>query len=153
MNDRIRGDRGNDRLSGNDGNDEMNGGQGNDVLLGGKGDDQLLGGSGNDLLRGGLGQDRLTGGRGADTCVLDDSVTAPQLADVVTDFSVIQGDKLKLVAGQKFKDLTLEGFDSDGNGSVDSTLIRSRSDQQVLAVVLHTVSSKGVTTLTVTNFI
>ena len=153
MNDRIRGDRGNDRLIGNDGNDEMEGGQGNDVLIGGLGDDQLLGDSGRDLLRGGLGQDRLTGGRGADTFVLDDRAASSQLADIVTDFSVIQGDKLKLLGGQKFKDLSLEGFDSDGNGSVDSTLIRSRSDQQVLAIVLHTVSSKGVTTLTVTNFI
>lgn len=97
--DEIYGLGGNDGISGGAGNDFLDGGAGTDILIGGTGNDTLLGGAGNDLLNGGegidilnggTGADTLNGGEGADTFVFDNL----DMADIVTDFSAAEMDKI-----------------------------------------------------------
>jgi Ca2+-binding RTX toxin-like protein len=72
-----------DTLTGTDGIDYLLGNLGNDILSGLGGDDVLVGGVGTDTLTGGLGADRfvLTNGDGP---------------DIITDFTVAQGDILDI---------------------------------------------------------
>lgn len=74
---------------------KVDGGAGNDVLWGGAGADQLLGGSGNDSLLGAAGNDTLTGGAGTDSFLF----AAGSGQDTITDFSVADGDKVRLLGG------------------------------------------------------
>lgn len=66
------------------------------VLDGQAGNDTLDGGAGNDTLTGGAGKDTLTGGSGADRFVFNTlpSAQVPDVADVVTDFNVADGDRV-----------------------------------------------------------
>ncbi len=57
------------------------------------GNDMLNGGAGNDTLIGGLGNDTLTGGAGADVFFINKEINAN---DTITDFSVVDGDKINL---------------------------------------------------------
>lgn len=70
------------------------------ILSGGAGADALSGGTGDDILIGGAGSDTLAGSLGADTFVwrLADvgDGTGPAPHDLVTDFSVAEGDVLDL---------------------------------------------------------
>jgi len=71
---------------------------GNDGLEGNAGANVLNGWGGNDALVGGGGKDTLTGGTGADRIyftALGDSVVGAN-ADVITDFSHTQGDRVDL---------------------------------------------------------
>ena len=70
------------------------GGPFNMLVTGGPGADILLGAGGADTLDGGAGADTLTGGSGADTFVLRPGAHA----DLITDFSHAQGDKIDLSA-------------------------------------------------------
>jgi Ca2+-binding RTX toxin-like protein len=74
---------------------KVDGGAGNDVLWGGAGADQLLGGAGNDTLLGAAGNDTLTGGAGADSFLF----AAGSGQDTISDFSVADGDKVRLLGG------------------------------------------------------
>lgn len=75
-----------DRLTGDDGDNRLNGYEGADVLSGG---------GGNDFLRGRYDKDTLTGGSGSDTFYFDhDGLPGRVNADVITDFSSVQGDKI-----------------------------------------------------------
>ena len=142
-------------LRGTSRNDRLIGTIQNDKLIGGNGNDRLLGDAGDDLLNGGRGKDRLTGGAGGDTFVLskdNHSVKHLRFADVITDFDVTQGDRLKLVNLER-ESITLEVVDIDGNGQADATLIRSNQNRSILAVVLGTVNSDGSSLLTPQNFI
>jgi Ca2+-binding RTX toxin-like protein len=67
-------------------------------MLGGQGDDVIVGGTGADFISGDRGSDTLTGGAGADTF----HTFAGAGIDVVTDFSVSQGDKVQIDAGTTF---------------------------------------------------
>ncbi len=109
----VQGADGADRLYGLAGNDTLDGGTGNDKLYGGLGNDILLGGAGNDRLYGGEGMDMLTGGAGRDVFVFDLSPNTPGNADVITDFSHAQGDKIAL----SMADFT--GFTHTGTISAD----------------------------------
>lgn len=154
-NDHLQGDRGDDDLVCGKGNDWAIGGAGNDNLWGGLGDDWLAGGKGNDLLIGGLGQDWLTGGGGADRFVLDKGATALSFCDVITDFNAAQGDVIQIASDianrdEALKNIRFEVFDSDGNGSVDATLIRSENNT-IQAIVLGTVDASSTSTLTHAN--
>ena len=96
----VIGSRFDDVLSGDGGNNIVSGWTGNDVLHGLGGSDQVFGGDGNDVLDGGAGQDTLYGGAGADSFVfsaLGDSGIGAK-ADLITDFSSAQGDKIDLSA-------------------------------------------------------
>jgi hypothetical protein len=89
---------GNDVLKSALGADLLSGGDGDDVLQGGSGPDVLSGGNGDDRLTGGPGADRLTGGPGADTFVYNaatDSLPGTQ-HDIITDFNLIEGDRIDL---------------------------------------------------------
>ena len=82
-------------IDGTNGADTLNGTTDDDVISGFDGTDTLFGDAGNDILDGGLGGDTLTGGLGADTFVFK---AAEYLSgtDVITDFSVAEGDKLDI---------------------------------------------------------
>jgi len=103
--DTISGLAGNDRIDGGSGEDKLYGGDGNDTLLGGSGQDQLWGDAGDDLLNGGKGNDSLTGGSGRDTFALGKG----NGHDTITDFSLGQGDKIGLLDGLTFNQLTFSG--------------------------------------------
>jgi Ca2+-binding RTX toxin-like protein len=71
-------------------NTSIHGGQGNDTLWTADGSDWLYGDAGNDDLNGGAGNDILSGGTGADRF----QFTATSGNDVITDFSLTDGDTL-----------------------------------------------------------
>ena len=98
-NDLVQGAAGDDpHVNGNLGDDTVYGHTGDDTVYGGQGADRLFGDEGNDLLSGDLGDDVLTGGAGADRFAM-------RLGggyDWVTDFSLAQGDRVALQAGQAY---------------------------------------------------
>lgn len=146
-NDTIFGLGGDDRLFGWGGDDLLLGGRGDDTLNGGGGDDVLNGGAGDDVLNGGAGADTLIGGRGADTFVLTSLATDPARANVIVDFNLDQGDKIQLRKGLSASDIAFEVFDSNNNGSVDTTLIRLKTNNHILGIALGTVDTSGNTIL------
>lgn len=85
-------------LMGVEGNDTLRGLEGNDRLYGGEGDDTLYGDAGVDWLRGGEGKDKMSGGANGDLFVFGNGEVALAMAnaDVITDFSQAQGDKIVL---------------------------------------------------------
>ena len=138
--DKLHGGDGNDKLyadavgsSADDSKNELHGGAGDDELVGASGEDTLNGGDGNDTLNGdggsdtlngGAGDDILTGGDGDDTFVF--SPADGNGDDVITDFSVADGDMINLKA---FGDLKV---DIDA-GNVDiSDLIYTRSSSVII---------------------
>lgn len=89
---------GNDSVKANTGDDKLMGGDGDDRMQGRGGQDILQGGDGSDRLSGGRGSDTLTGGAGADQFVFNqgDSSASRSRADVITDFSHADKDKISL---------------------------------------------------------
>ncbi|WP_324087623.1 SGNH/GDSL hydrolase family protein [Phenylobacterium sp.] len=83
-------------LNGNLGADTLFGGVGGDTLRGGQGDDTITGGASGDWLSGDLGDNTLTGGGGADTFHAGGGI------DHVADFSLAQGDRVQLDAGETY---------------------------------------------------
>lgn len=93
------GTAGADIINGTSSNDTILGKQGNDVLKGLQGDDFINGGEGSDTLLGGAGKDTLIGGTGADTFkYLAFTASTGTTADLIEDFSAIQGDVVDLTA-------------------------------------------------------
>lgn len=92
-------------LNGNQGDDSVSGGAGNDTVYGGQGADILQGNEGDDRLSGDLGADTLTGGAGADRFILRVGAGA----DVVTDFSLAEGDRVQLATGQAYTNALVGG--------------------------------------------
>lgn len=96
---------GDDLVFSGDGDDRVFGDAGDDSLRGGRDDDDLRGGGGADRLVGGRGDDSLAGGAGADIFKFG-GVSG---RDVVTDFDVAQGDRLRFDVGRD--ELTIMGRD------------------------------------------
>ncbi len=116
---------------------------GNDQLFGGRGDDSLQGdGFSNDRLSGGLGNDTLDGGGfGGDTDILTGgnafngvgSADTFQIGDgyrgtghaVINDFSIQDGDKLRLRFQNSISDFTFvqQNFPNTGTGTNSSALL------------------------------
>jgi len=119
-NDIVYGDAGDDpHLNGNLGDDYVFGGTGNDTCYGGQGNDVIYGQEGNDLLSGDLGNDTLIGGDGADRFLF----AVGGGADLVTDFSVVQGDRLVLATGTAYNTSVADGNTIVGlNGGATITL-------------------------------
>lgn len=93
------GGSGNDFILANDKAGVLKGGSGNDELQGGKGADWLQGDGGDDLLWGKAGKDQLVGGSGADIFYftnVTESNKAAARADVILDFSRLDGDQIHL---------------------------------------------------------
>lgn len=71
----------------------------NYVIVGSNKADKLTGLTGNDTLIGGMGKDTLTGGDGSDIFKFDsrsETGITSKLADIITDFSHTQGDRIDL---------------------------------------------------------
>ncbi|MDC0832346.1 calcium-binding protein [Geitlerinema sp. CS-897] len=136
--DELNGEAGDDILNGNRGNDIVNGGDGNDLLNGGADDDVLIGGAGQDTLSGDLGRDFLTGGTNSDTFILTNSTATATAAeaDVITDFSVAEADKIQL-DGVGFADIALEAVDVaiDAGAATASTALKVIASGQYVGVV------------------
>ncbi len=80
---------------------------------GGEFEDTLIGGAGNDMLMGGAGRDYLTGGTGADLFrFASGDFAGPGLAhaDVISDFSETEGDRIDLSAIDAVPGIGDEGF-------------------------------------------
>lgn len=119
-----------DVLHGDDAANRLIGRDGDDVLSGRGGADTLYGGAGQDALHGGSGDDRLFGGVNSDTFVFDNG------HDVISDFTLAQGDIIELVSDslallaglgaeeviQQFGSVRAEGFVLDFGGSDTLTL-------------------------------
>ncbi|MBD2483577.1 peptidylprolyl isomerase [Planktothrix sp. FACHB-1365] len=118
-NDSLTGGKGDDILNGNRGNDTIFGGAGSDFLRGGQDNDSLNGNEGNDFLIGDLGTDTLTGEGGADIFMLrGDEATKVfdvNLADIITDFNVAEGDKIHILDTIPLANLS---FSASGNDTV-----------------------------------
>ncbi|MDO9430043.1 MAG: hypothetical protein Q7T84_01955, partial [Phenylobacterium sp.] len=95
--DSLSGERGDDSLQGNQGRDTLSGGEGTDVLRGGQDGDMISGGGGGDRIWGDQGSDTLSGGAGADRFIF----RAGDGADVITDFSFSEGDRISLEFGSQ----------------------------------------------------
>lgn len=133
--DDIQGGTGRDLLRGADGDDDLEGGGHRDRLFGGKGDDTLSGDNGNDKLNGGAGRDLLQGDNGADVLngggggdTLEGGTGADVFVfskgrDTVLDFSLEDGDRIKLSAAQgvqNFSDLAANHMTQNGDNVVIS---------------------------------
>jgi len=94
-NDSLVGSDGANLVYGNLGNDTLDAGGGADIVRGGQQDDSLSGGGGDDFLSGDRGNDTLVGGAGAD---IFHSFAGADL-DRVLDFSLAEGDRVRLDAG------------------------------------------------------
>ncbi len=164
-NDVIRGGAGNDRIDGDRGNDILDGGGGNDVIEDDHGDDVLDGGSGSNTLSGGRGDDIFVLDQGSATersfaDVLDfsrnevsghsryngrdrggDDKIRIEVADQATVDSIMNaGDSLtalKNVVGIEWTQDRDYGSanPSDGNSSLDDTIITSTQSNQVVMVL------------------
>lgn len=131
--DQIQGTNNNDVINGNSGDDEILGADGNDFLRGGKGNDNVAGGLGNDFLVGDYGIDTLTGNEGIDNFILRantaSGVTTQDLADIITDFSMTDGDRISVIADFVTEtDLVYETSGSD-------TILKLGTTGDILAVV------------------
>lgn len=113
--DDVYGEAGWDVVLGNLGDDYVSGGDGDDWVRGGQGDDLVVGGAGRDWLAGDRGHDTLTGGAGADTFHMFGGADL----DLVTDFSVAEGDRVQLSPGSRYA-VAQVGLDTvitvDGSG-------------------------------------
>lgn len=146
-NDILMGGRGGDVLDGNEANDfirgdldsdDLYGRDGNDIIRGGQGNDSINGGNGNDFLVGDLGTDDLTGGEGADTFVFRSDNRTSQLseADLITDFSPSQGDKIGLTNGLTENDIDFtETADVNGDGVFNDAVIKIKSSGAIIGIV------------------
>jgi Ca2+-binding RTX toxin-like protein len=80
-----------DLFSGETGADTLYGGDGNDTLIAGSENDVLSADDGDDWIYGQLGADTISGGLGADLFWFQSSA---DLGDTISDFNVLQGDRL-----------------------------------------------------------
>ncbi len=80
----------------------------NNRLTGNSAANILSGAAGNDTLIGGAGNDTLTGGLNADTFRFDSPLNAATSRDLITDFSLAQGDRIEL-ENSVFATLTVTG--------------------------------------------
>ena len=105
--DQLFGDAGFDIVYGNLGDDTLDGGAGADWVRGGQGADLVHGGDGADWLWGDRGDDTISGGGGADDFHLQTGCAL----DLVTDFSLADGDRVVLDGGPGYT-VSLSGSDT-----------------------------------------
>ncbi|WP_293361772.1 calcium-binding protein [Phenylobacterium sp.] len=97
-NDSLSGGADYDLVYGNLGADTCDGGEGNDIIRGGQDNDVVRGGDGDDYVSGDRGDDTMTGDAGADTF----HSFGEAGIDRVTDFSLVQGDRVQLDPGTQY---------------------------------------------------
>ncbi|WP_186002769.1 calcium-binding protein [Mycobacterium sp. KBS0706] len=120
-----------ENLSGSQGNDSLYGNAGVNVLQGWNGNDDLIGRAGKDTLTGGAGEDRFI------FAAVGDSVVGAD-ADIVTDFSRAQGDRIDLM-----------GIDANGSAAGDQafSFIGSALYTGVAGQLRYAFTAPGVTTI------
>jgi Ca2+-binding RTX toxin-like protein len=119
--------------------ENLSGSQGHDSLVGNSGANTLQGWNGNEALTGADGKDMLTGGAGADRFVYDSTAQSVvgANADVITDFSHAQADRIDLAA-----------VDANTGGAGDQTFSFIGSGAYTgVAGQLHYSIAGGVTTV------
>lgn len=85
-----------ENLRGSSFDDALYGNSGSNRLSGGAGNDRLYGQEGADILEGGRGRDVMYGGFGADTFVFAAGDSFSVMADVISDWDRLEGDKIDL---------------------------------------------------------
>ena len=108
-------------------------------------DDGLDGGAdGRDVLNGGDGNDRLTGGAGADIFVLDKSDSG---TDIITDFSVLDGDKILIDKANGSRDDTIDKLNRAGyyiqDIGTDTTI--TNADNSHIDLTLNNIDHNDIT--------
>nr|WP_159063664.1 Ig-like domain-containing protein [Thaumasiovibrio occultus] len=138
--DNLYGEAGSDIIFGQGGDDTLEGGLGNDILIGGDGDDLLLGGA---------GVDQLAGGAGADVFIFTQNSLQPTSTietDIITDFSIADGDKLDMK--DLFEDLpatdSVTNYLEINQDSAD-TVITVNKDEQSFKIKVEGVSAVDLT--------
>ena len=127
-------------------------------LSGFDGKDVIKGAAGDDWISGGLGKDKLTGGLGADEFVFDTEPNTKTNADIITDFSVEDGDYLVLSdeifvetdfeVVNKLKDKVT--LDSDGTEEFDSASYVGLVYEQSTGKLYYDANENGAGQLVVT---
>ncbi|MDA9345464.1 hypothetical protein N9R74_01220 [bacterium] len=110
------------------------GDEGWDLILS-SGDETAIGGSGNDILYGADGNDTLTGGDGADVFKF---VAGDNGTDVITDFSIADGDKV---------DLSSYGITSSEEAQPYLTLVDGNTHVRIDNELIVTMVSVSITEL------
>ncbi|MEM7444776.1 MAG: putative Ig domain-containing protein, partial [Pseudomonadota bacterium] len=130
--DRLWGDREDNLIFGKEGDDFIWGRRGDDLLNGDEGNDYLNGGFGDDTLRGGLGADTHKGGWGADTYIGTAEEFGGSDDGSRLDKIIGLGKRDEIIFDSFDFDLEVVNtgwgraevrFDSDGDGSLESTLL------------------------------
>ena len=146
--DQVFGGQSNDILNGNMADDWVSGDEGEDYVRGGKGNDIVTGGQGNDFLFGDFGSDSLTGDEGADSYVLRRDVAVGKFdissVSCITDFALVEGDRIGLTDGLTVADLSFEDIDIDLDGVSDTTIKLAASGEFLgVAMSVTSVSIQG----------
>lgn len=123
-NDSIIGGEGNDTISAGAGTNTITGNAGADNITSGAGADTIDGGEGNDTIKGADGADSITGGAGADQFVFENIGGATADANIITDFSTTDGDKVGGFSEADIEGLTLT---TDLVSAADATSITAAS--------------------------
>ena len=140
--DTIIGGTGDDTLYGGDGNDVLFGREGDDIVYGGAGDDYAFGESGDDTFYGGSGQDFFIGYNGDDVFYggegLDifigmhgaDVFALGSDVDLVLDFSLNDGDKIRVEEFDGAMPTTLDAFLATMNLRVATDYIKGEAPDE-----------------------
>ncbi len=131
-------------------NDNLTGTPGNDVILGLSGDDIIKALAGDDFIDGGRGFDTITGGPGADTFVLNPNYFLSK--DTITDFKVVEEDKIGLAGGLTYNNLTFSGSNINVKPVVLANLGIPGINIGIGSYTLATLTGVDTTTLTANNF-
>jgi len=155
----INGQAGADTIYGRDGNDTINGGADADALYGENGADTLDGGAGKDTLTGGSGLDVFKFSFASDSGLLQSS------ADLITDFTVGQGDLIDLslidaivltIANEAFSYIGSSAFTAAGQArsyfSGGATFVDLNTNHDFYAPEMI-IAFSGIISLKASNFI
>jgi Ca2+-binding RTX toxin-like protein len=134
------GDRG-DLIYGYGGDDALSGELGNDILFGFSGNDTLLGSLGDDILYGGLGSDSLVGDDDSDSGSRDVfAIANEEGTDTIADFQ-IGIDKIGLLGGLTFDQLSI----AQGSSLQQSDVLISLAEDNTVLAVLAKQSAADIT--------
>ncbi|MGI8935682.1 MAG: hypothetical protein ACR2FS_16575 [Phormidesmis sp.] len=113
----------------------------------------LLGTPHDNLLTSTAQQDIFWGGAADIFQLSSTGVAELNQADIILDYSPAAGDHLAISEALTAEALIFDVVDFSGDGTADSTVVRSSTDNTILAVVLNTVNELGETLLSTADFL